>query len=376
MSERSSTSSAKFVPVRFLAPKVDVDRRNDGSLILRSPEPLASYPRCLGEHLERWAHEKPNDAFLAERDVDGWRTLTWVEAIARVRALGAALLKRELSPAHPVAILSGNSINHALVALAAMHVGVPVAPISPAYSLMSQDFVKLRSAFSLLEPEVVFAENAKQFAPAIDALCDYHFELVVAAGGEHLSKAALTLAELSEKENPEAVDLAFRKVGPDTIAKFLLTSGSTGEPKAVVNTQRMLCSNQQSLTQAWPFLDEEPPVLVDWLPWNHTFGGNNNLGMVLTHGGTLYIDEGKPAPGLIETTVRNLREISPTVYYNAPRGYDALAPYLETDPVLRRSFFARLKVMCYSGAGMPANLWERLERISVSELGKRVRMST
>ncbi|HKV38758.1 MAG TPA: AMP-binding protein, partial [Blastocatellia bacterium] len=365
-----------FVPVKFLPARVEVEHRLDGSLVLRSPEALGPYVRCMGEYLERCANEKPESVFLAEREGEQWRKLTWAGALQQVKRVGAALLQRNLSATRPIVILSRNSIDHAVIVLAAMHVGVPVAPISPAYSLMSSDFGKLKSVFELLDPGLVFAADGKQFSAALEAVGGHDFELVVGANAKGLVKRALDLSSLAAQDDSARVDRAFLGVEPGTIAKFLLTSGSTGEPKAVINTQRMLCSNQQSLAQAWPFLSDEPPVLVDWLPWNHTFGGNNNFGLVLRHGGTLYIDEGKPGPGLIETTVRNLREVSPTIYYNAPRGYDALAGYLEEDPVLRRSFFRRLKVMCYSGAGMPASLWERLERVSVAELGRRVHMST
>jgi feruloyl-CoA synthase len=377
ISEASSITLAGHVPVNFLPARVAVERRTDGTIVLRSPEPLAPYARCMGEYLELWAVQKPDSLFLAERRADSsWRTLTWADARSRVRAIAAALLKRDLSAERPVAILSSNSIDHAVLALAAMHVGIPVAPISPAYSLLSKDFAKLRSALALLQPGLVFVEDGEAFAAALAAVTDFDFELITARNHERLPCGGGPLATLEGEEDDPEVERAFLSVGPDTIAKFLLTSGSTGQPKAVINTQRMLCSNQQSLAQAWPFLREEPPVLVDWLPWNHTFGGNNNVGLVLTHGGTLYIDEGKPAPGLIEITVHNLREVSPTIYYNAPRGYDALLPYLESDLALRQSFFARLRVMCYSGAGMPLNLWKRLEQLSVAELGCRVAMSS
>jgi feruloyl-CoA synthase len=330
----------------------------------------------LGEHLERWAMERPDAVFLAQRAGDDWRKLSYAKARTLVRAIATNLLGRKLSAERPVAILSENSIEHALLALAAMHVGIPVVPVSTAYSLVSRDYQKLRSVFSLLTPGLVFADDGQRFAPALAALSDYDFELVVARNGEELARPAQAFAALLEREDEAAVERAFASIGPDTIAKFLLTSGSTGEPKAVINTQRMLCSNQQTLRQAWPFLQEEAPVLVDWLPWNHTAGGNNNFGVALVNGGTFYIDDGKPMPGLIEKTVRNLREISPTLYYNVPRGYEALLPFWESDAELRDSFFARLKVIQYAGAALPAHLWERLERVSVLATGKRVRMTS
>src|SRR5438552_9537735 len=310
------------IPIRFLPPRVDIERRADGTFILRSPEPHRLRARCLGEYVERWAAEKPNDIFLAEREGDQWRKITWAEARRQVHAIATSLLGRGVSLDHPVAILSDNSIEHALITLAAMHVGVPAAPISPAYSLMSRDFVKLRTIMDLIQPRVIFVDDAAQYGRALAAIPDHDAEVVALRN----NGTATPFAQLTVKTDSAAVSRASSAVQPDTIAKFLFTSGSTGQPKAVINTQRMLCSNIQSRAQAWPFLEDEPPVLVDWLPWNHTFGGNNDFGLVLAHGGTLYIDGGKPVPGLIETTVRNLREVAPTICYNARRGYDALVP--------------------------------------------------
>jgi feruloyl-CoA synthase len=371
----SSEQTTEFVPVSFLPAKVDCERREDGVMVLRSPEALGASPRCLGEHLERWAKERPDAVFLAQRDGDSWRQLSYAKVRRLVRAIATNLLGRKLSAERPVAILSENSIEHALLALAAMYVGIPVVPVSTAYSLVSRDFKKLRTVFALLTPGLVFVDDGQRFAPALSALSDYNFDLVVSGNSEGRARPAESFSGLLEREDAAAVDRAFASIGSDTIAKFLLTSGSTGEPKAVINTQRMLCSNQQAHAQCWPFLTEESPVIVDWLPWNHTMAGNNNFGTALTHGGSYYIDEGRPLPGLIEKTVRNLLEVSPTVYYNVPRGYDALLPFLENDAELRRSFFARLKVMLYGGAALPASLWERLNRVAEAELGKRVHIT-
>ncbi len=352
----------KLIPIQFLPARVDLERRADGTLILRSPEPLRPYARCMGEYLERWAAEKPSEIFLAERKNDGWIALTWSEARRLIHAIATSLLGRGLSSDHPLAILSDNSTDHALVALAAMHIGVPVAPISPAYSLMSRDFAKLRAILSLIQPRLVFVEDEDKYAGALAAIARHDMEIVTSVDA--------LLSTIDSK----TVWQAFAAIKPDTIAKFLFTSGSTGEPKAVINTQRMLCSNMQSLLQAWPFLEDEQPVLVDWLPWSHTFGGNYNFGVVLSNGGTLYIDGGKPVPGLIDTTVRNLREVSPTIYYNVPRGFDALLPFLENDAALRQTFFKRLKVIFYAAAALPVPLWERLERLSIEQTGQRVRL--
>jgi feruloyl-CoA synthase len=368
----SDSVTTEFVPVSFLPARVNVARRDEGTLLLSSPQPLASYARCLGEFLERWARESPDQIYLAQRDGDVWRTLTYADVLRRVRRIATALLERNLSSARPVAILSENSLEHALLALACLHVGIPFVPVSAAYSLMSRDFKKLRTIFALLNPALVFVDDGQRFANAVCALADFDFELTAIRSDASLLRPAMPFNALMNRENVERVNEAFAAIDADTIAKFLLTSGSTGEPKAVINTQRMLCSNQQAHAQCWPFLTQSPPVIVDWLPWNHTMAGNNNFGTALVHGGSYYIDEGRPMPGLIEKTVRNLREISPTVYYNVPRGYEALLPFLENDAALRQSFFARLQVMLYGGAALPAGLWERLNRVAVATLGKRI----
>ncbi len=350
--------SALHTDLRFAPARVDVDRRADGTLVLRSPHALAPYPRAVGEWLVHWARTAPVRVFLAERAGGTWRKVTYAEALEAARRIGEALLGRGLSATRPVAILSDNSVDHALLALGAMHAGIPAAPISPAYSLMSKDHAKLKGIFDLLQPGLVFAQDAAKFAPALEAV-----------------GAKATGIEALLATTPGArIDSAFAAIGPDTVAKILFTSGSTGTPKGVINTHRMLCSNQQGWAQLWPFVEETPPVLCEWLPWNHTFGGNATFNMVLRNGGTLYVDGGKPAPGLVETTVKNLREVSPTLYFNVPRGFDLLLPFLEADAELRRSFFRNLDVIFYAGAALPQNLWERLEALAVAENGGKLSM--
>src|SRR5437016_30455 len=292
--------------LRFAPAKVNVEKRHDGSIVLRSPQKLGAYARCVTEWLVHWSDHSPERVFLAERSGDGWRRISYRESYGAVRRIGQALLNLGLNQERPVAILSDNSIDHALLALGAMHVGVPVAPISPAYSLMSGDFGKLKSIFELVQPGLTFVSDVEKYKAALAAV-----------GANPTS-----VAELLETNPGSTMEREFAKVKPESVAKILFTSGSTGAPKGVINTHRMLCANQQMLAQAWPFVEDRPQVIVDWLPWNHTFGGNHNFNLLLRNGGTLYIDGGKPAPGLAEITARNLKEIAPTLYFNVPPGYD------------------------------------------------------
>ncbi|MGB9150448.1 MAG: feruloyl-CoA synthase [Burkholderiales bacterium] len=357
----------------FAKPAVVVDRREDGSMILRSPQALQNHARCVGEYLEHWANLTPQQKFLQERDAQGhWQGVTYGEAREQVRKIAAWLLRQNLSDDRPIAILSDNSVEHGLLTLAAMHIGVPVAPISQAYSLMSKDFAKLRSIFALLQPGLVYVADYARFSPALSAVKDLHTGTLVA--GANAAGDVQTFSRLLSYIDDIAVERAFTAVNPDTIAKFLFTSGSTGEPKGVINTQRMLCASQQAKSQLWPFLRDTPPVIVDWLPWNHTFGANHNFNLVLRNGGTLYIDAGRPMPGLFEQTVKNLRDVSPTLYFNVPRGYDMLVTALRADQVLRHSFFKKLQVIFYAAAALPQNLWDALEHLSLETIGEKVAM--
>lgn len=358
----------------FVEPVVLIEARSDGTRILRSGIPLSdNHGRCVGEWLEYWSNTEPERLFLAERDADGqWVKLTYGDARRRVVAIASWLLGQNLSPERPVVILSDNSIEHALLMLAAMHVGIPSCAISTGNSLMSRDFGKLKANIELLQPGVIFAEPIERYLPAIRAIQELHNGVVIAGSNQTAPLGTLPFATLEEASNEAAVMSAFNRITPETIGKFLFTSGSVGTPKAVINTQRMMVSNQMAKSLMWPFLADSPPVLVDWLPWSHTFGSNHNLNMVLRWGGALYIDAGKPAPQLLEMTVRNLKEISPTVYFNVPRAYDMLVPLLRADAELRDNFFRNLKFIFYAGAALPHHLWLALEDLSELATGNKI----
>ncbi|WP_079433944.1 feruloyl-CoA synthase [Zoogloea sp. LCSB751] len=360
----------------FTEPLVLIEARADGTRILRSGIPLPdSYARCVGEWQEHWARVTPERMFLAQRGADGaWIEVSYGEARQRVVRIASWLLGQNLSPERPVVMLSDNSIEHALLMLAAMHVGVPSCAISSGNSLLSKDHAKLKGNIELLRPGVIYADPVERFLPAIEAIRHLHNGVVVAGGGSARVDGTIPFAELEGEANEAAVMSAFARITPDTIAKFLFTSGSVGTPKAVINTQRMMCSNQKAKELMWPVLAEEPPVLMEWLPWSHTFGSNHNFNMVLRWGGSLYIDEGKPTPAQIATTVANLKDVSPTVYFNVPRAYDMLVPLLREDKALRDNFFRRLKFIFYAGAALPNHLWSALEDLSEESTGKRILM--
>jgi feruloyl-CoA synthase len=370
----SATDDAPYRPIAFGAVDIACERTS-GALYLRARTPLAAHDPSLARLFRAAVEAQPARLFLAERDGAGWRGVTYEEARRSVDALAQALIERGLSAERPVMILSGNAIDHALLMLAGFSAGIAVAPISPAYSLQSQDHAKLKHIAELIDPGVVYVADTAPFAKALAALALERAEVAASRNGANRDGVTL-FQELTETRPGPALEQAVSSISADTIAKFLFTSGSTTLPKGVVNTHGMLTSNQQALAQIWPFLSAEPLVLVDWLPWNHTFGGNHNLNLVLRHAGTLYIDGGKPVPALVGETVRNLAEVSPTIYFNVPAGFAAVLPHLERDAALARTFFARLRLIFYAGAALPDDLWERLEALSARTTGSRVPMTS
>ncbi len=367
-----NATAAPLRPVRLGTFDAVLEQGPGGVIHVRTAQVLPPYHDKISEPLEHWAKAAPDRVFLGQRDADGnWRTLTYAQTLAQVKRLGAALRRRGLSAERPIAILSGNDIEHALLALAAMTVGIPYAPISPAYSLMSSDFGKLRAILKLLTPGLVFANDGGPFARALYETVPDTIELVVTR--HPLGDRPVTMfGDLFGAEDAAGVAAAQRAVTPDSIAKFLFTSGSTGSPKAVINTHRMLLSNQAMLAAGFCFVADEPPVVVDWLPWSHTFGSNHNFNMVLVNGGSLYIDDGNPTPPGVPKTARNLRDIAPTIYFNVPKGYEALIPHFRADAELRRNFFSRLKVLFYAGAGLNQNTWNEISELAIETAGERI----
>ena len=374
--EPSTAARSEVRKVRMRTSGASMRSLPGGGFLIKPDEALKPYPRVLTDRLMHWAELCPQKICIAKRGADDqWRCLTYEQVWESVRSIGQALLDRGLSVERPVAILSENDLEHFLLTLAGQHVGIPTAPISPPYSLVSTDFGKLRHTLSIVTPGLVFVSDGARYAPAIEAVVEERIEVVATTAPPDRRRSSL-FAELLETNPTAAVDSAYERIDSGDVAKFLFTSGSTGVPKAVINTHRMICSNQQMIVQIFGFLEDEPPVIVDWLPWNHTFGGNHDVGIALYNGGTFYIDDGKPGPGWIEKSVRNLREISTTVFFNVPKGYEDLLPFLRADRQLRETFFRRLGLMFYAGAGLSQPVWDAYRELAFETCGERIIMAT
>ena len=385
-------SAAKFRPLTFGVTQVSLRHGKAGVQYLSAAQALNDFPLRITDRLAHWASTAPARSFMAKRaklaDVatpggvgktGDWQHISYAQAWASAKCIAQALINRGLSVERPVAILSENDLDHALLALGCMVAGVPFVPVSPSYSLISQDFDKLRHVLKTTTPGLVFAADGARYAKAINAainsVVSSDIEVVLGTGNIE-GRSSTAFADLLATRATPAVDAAMQATGPDSIVKFLFTSGSTKLPKAVINTQRMWCANQQQMTQSMPVLLDAPPVLVDWLPWNHTFGGNHNFGLTLFNGGTLYIDDGKPTPALMAETLRNLREIAPTVYFNVPTGFEAIANAMKTDAALRRNLLSRVQMFFYAGAALAQPVWDSLYASAEQEISERIVMTT
>jgi feruloyl-CoA synthase len=380
----SASPQPKYRPMAFGVPRVIVREGSSGVRYMRGEPELAEYAPTMGERLAHWAKAAPDRTLFARRTrhADGsagdWQHLSFAQALDGARRIGQALIDRGLNAERPVVMLSENDLDHALLSLACLYVGVPYCSTSPAYSTVSTDHGKLKHVMATLTPGLVFASDGARYAKALNAAVPANCEVVLSQVNGYARAAGplITFAELLATEATPAVDEAAARVTPETIAKFLFTSGSTKLPKAVINTHRMWCANQQQMRQSMTPLTQDPLVLVDWLPWNHTFGGNHNFGMVLYNGGTLYIDDGKPVPALMGETLRNLREIAPTVYFNVPTGFEVIADVMKTDEVLRKNLLSRVRMFFYAAAALSQPIWDALHECQEREIGERIVMCT
>jgi len=368
-----AASPAPFRPVEIASWDVSFEPEEGGAFKVRPVDPLGPYPDRLTDVLDHWAAAEPERVFLARRGANGeWLRLSYGKFRQLARNAAQWLLNAGLTAERPIAILSGNDLEHAILGMAAMYAGIPYAPIAPAYSLVSTSFDKLRHIFGLLNPGLIFVSDRLLFSRALEAVANPAILCIATTGTE----SSLNFDALTSTEATADLARVTQMVTPDTVAKILFTSGSTGVPKGVINTQRMLCSNQEMLRTAFPFMKQTPPVICDWLPWNHTFGGNHNFGLVLYNGGTLYIDDGRPVGKDFAETLRNLREIATTIYFNVPKGYELLVEHLKVDEDLRQHFFSRLSMTFYAAAGLGQPIWDALDELAVASCGYRIPMMT
>ena len=351
----------------YLPHDVAREDRSDGSILLRSNTPLGPVVRSTGAWLHHWATEAPERVLLAERSGDGWRSESFAQTLDKVQAIATSLLARGMGADTPILIMSGNGVDHALLTLAAQYVGIPSVPVAEQYSLVPAAHSRLKQAVDMVRPKMAFAHDAAQYDAALRLDIFEGVELVTSKPG---TVRATLFESLLTGDDSIDVAAAHRAVTPDTIAKILMTSGSTSAPKGVLTSHQMLCANQAQLAGVLPFLQARPPRIVDWLPWNHTFGGSHNFNMMLANGGSLYIDDGKPAPGLIDRTIENLRMVAGTICFNVPVGFQLLLNALQADKTLRQRFFENLDMLFYAGASLPQDVWEGFETMAMEVKGE------
>ncbi len=370
-----NAAGTQFRPVRLGHFTAKVEARGDGSAIVRPDQALGTYPRSIVDALQAWAEKTPDAMLIADRNGVDWRRMTYRQVLDAIKPLGAALLDAGLSPERPLIIISGNEIEHFLLGMAAIWVGIPYSPISPAYSLISTDFGKLKYVAGQLTPGMIYASDGRQFEKAMDAAFDHDVPVIVRSNPPEKRRHRM-FSDLLQTPVTDKVAAAHDAITPDTIAKFLFTSGSTGSPKGVITTNRMMACNQEMIRAAMAFFEDEPPVLLDWMPWNHVAGGSHNTGIAIYNGGSFYIDDGKPTPALFERTVRNLKDVRPTYFTNVPKAYEFLVAALDADAELRTAFFSRLKLLQYAGASLSQHVFDGLERMARAELGQPILIIT
>ncbi|KAA2314700.1 feruloyl-CoA synthase [Pseudooceanicola sediminis] len=370
------TTTGKMRAARVWAPRIREELREDGTRLIWQEEELGAYPARLSDRIVHWAEVAPDRTWMAERDASGaWARVSYGELHDLMQRVGSWLMALDLSVERPLMILSGNSVAHAVVALAAQYIGVPSAAVAPAYSLLGEGHGKLRDIVGQVTPGAVFADDGARFAPAIADVFDPDVRVIVVEGDVPGFACTRWSEVIATQANP-AVEQARLAVGPDTIAKFLFTSGTTGSPKAVIQTQGMMCSNMEMVLDCYRFLGDAPPVLVDWAPWNHVASGSKVFNIAIYNGGTFYIDAGKPTPQGMAETIRNLAEVSPTWYFNVPSGFEMLCEAMQESAALRESFFARLQLIMYAGAGMGSHTWRQLNELSEATVGARTLMGS
>ncbi|MAI92052.1 feruloyl-CoA synthase [Ponticaulis sp.] len=372
-----------FREIPYLPQKLNVTQRENGSILLENGQPLRPWHPHMLAPIVYWAASDPERLWLAQRDpVDsnkpGWQEITYGEGLRRIRALAQGLLSQGAGPDKPVMILSRNSIEHALIMYAAMWAGSPVVPVTPAYALLSQDFARLNYADKLTEPGFIYVDDGQEYQRGIDGM-NMKGRLVIYARNAPDYENAISLEGLEETPT-NAVDLAYDRLSPDAVAKYMLTSGSTGEPKAVINTHGNISSMVKMIRSVWNVerLDElsgGQQVMVNFLPWSHTYGANAILHSMTDWGGVLYIDWGAPTPARLPEMIRNLKEVSPTQHTTVPAAWTAIATEIENDAALAKTFFERLLVMAYGGAAMGQDIYERIQKVAVETTGQRISLS-
>lgn len=373
--------TSEFHPIKVVAHPIHIETRNDGVQIINSEQALHEYARCWTDQLEYWAEKTPEQMFVAQRDEQGeWQKFTYAQTVKRVRQIASWLLTQPVSVERPIVFLCGNSVEHLMLALAGMYVGIAHAPVSPAYSLIATDYSKLQHIFEILTPGLIVVDELAPYENAIQSVCqDTATPVAVIKGditAQKITNPTISFSTFWDFPESSDVDVENAKVSGDSIAKILFTSGTTGMPKGVINTQRMICANQVMIHQVMQFLKDQPPIMVDWLPWNHTFGGNHNIGIALYNGGSLYLDDGKPTEKLFAKTLQNLAEISPTVYFNVPKGFELLVKNLKANQELAEKFFARLQFTFFAAAGLAQHIWDDLDALAIQYTGKKIPMLT